>query len=81
MSPESNGAPVAVDFGAWRCVYSRFDLSPSGKSGGKEKEAEFEQFTASPGAGTVSQDCRNSSGCKKEATTLPPAYFLPATRA
>lgn len=72
---------MAVDFGPWRCVYPRFDFSPSGKSGGKEKEAERERFTASPGAGTVSQDCPNSSGCEKEASTLPPAYFLPATRA
>lgn len=76
-----NGAPVAVDFGPWRCVYPLFDISPSGKSGGKEKEAESERFTASPGAGAVGQDCRNSSGCEKEASTLPPAYFLPATRA
>lgn len=81
MSPENNGALVAVDFGPCRCVYPRFGLSPSGKSGGKEKEAESEQFTASPGAGAVSQDCRNSSGCEKETSTLPPAYFLPATRA
>lgn len=44
MNPENNGAPVAVDFGPWRSVYPRFDLSPSGKSGGKEKETKSEQL-------------------------------------
>lgn len=66
MSPESNGARVAGDLGSWRWVYLRFDLSPSGKSGGKEKVTKSEQFAALPGVGAVGQDCRHSSGYEKE---------------
>lgn len=55
MSPESNGARVAGDLGSWRWVYLRFDLSPSGKSGGKEKVTKSEQFAALPGVGAVGQ--------------------------
>lgn len=84
MSPESNGARVAGDLGSWRWVYLRFDLSPSGKSGGKEKVTKSEQFAALPGVGAVGQDCRHSSGYEKERradVALQPMHFLPATGA